>query len=182
MDQMDKIQEMMRARDMKIAVISSALSENPQEDKARATRIATELNKVLSGSKALVYEYNIVDTNWFTSLLDDPVSHFIFVNLPPVGQYIDKTPESDFFNPRSPRIIEAVIVRSGDWSFSSLPARSRRTVYTPTHYLEKFLQLEGCDKKVTSMALCHFACELHHGGVIVKLLATVCEREQVFKF
>lgn len=159
-DQMKKVLDTMRARVTKIAVISSIYSRTPSEDKARATRIATELNRVLSGSNALVYEYTITDTNWFAYLRGVPVTHYIFVNLPPIDHYADKTSESEFFNSRSPRIIEAVVVRSGEWSLASLTPRARRTAYTPIHYLEKFLQLEGSDRDVTTMALCQFSCKL----------------------
>ena len=160
MDQMKKVQSTMRACDMKIAVICSASSETPREDKARVTSIATELNRVLSESKVLVYEYTIVDTTWFSYLQQVPVTHYIFVNLPPVDQYNNKTPESEYFDPRTSSITKAVVVRSGNWNFMSVPAKVRRTAYTPVHYLEKFLQLEGSHVDVTGMALSHFSCEL----------------------
>ena len=160
--QMSQVLESIRSRDIKIAVICDERSKNYEQEKTRVTSLATELNRVLCGSKVLVYEYTISQSKfaWLSYLRDRSITHYIFVGLPQMQSYSsEKSPESDFFNPKSPRILQCVVVRNEDWSLEP-PIMARRTVYTPSHYLEKFLQLEGCDKDVTGMTLSHFSRKL----------------------
>lgn len=163
-NQMNQVLETIRSREMKIAVICDERSKDYAEEKLRVTSISTELNRVLCGSKVLVYEYTITKSTrvpWLSYLRDRAITHYIFVGLPQVTQYFsERSPERDFFNPKTGRVLQCVVVRNEEWNLEPLVAPARRTTYTPTHYLEKFLQLEGCDKDVTAMALCHFSCEL----------------------
>ena len=159
-DQMQKIVETVRSRDVKIAVISNGVgSRTLEEDKALATSIATELNRMLSGSKALVYEYVIKSKDkWFEYLRSVNVTYYIFIELPPHrDQYQNTTPESEFFNPRSQRITEVVVVRRNRWA--TTPGGTRISAYTPVHYLERFHHVEGNHRDIAAMALCHFAGE-----------------------
>ena len=159
-DQMQKIVDTIRSRDVKIAVIKNMTDPHwSEEDRAHATGIATELNKMLSGSKALVYEYAIRSVEgWLEYLRNTKVTYYIFVELPPFESY-SRSPENDFFDPRSQRITEVVVVRRVGWRNATTPRGTRITAYTPVHYLEKFLHLEGSDREVAAMALCHFACK-----------------------
>jgi len=162
-NQMNKVLETIRSRDMKIAVTCDERSKNHAQEKYRMTAIATELNRVLCNSKALVYEFTITSSrgSWLSYLINQAITHFIFVGLPQVAQYIsDKSPEKEFFNPKTTRILNCVVVREKGWSLEP-PVSGRRTIYTPSHYLEKFMQLEGCDQDVVSMALSHFSCKFH---------------------
>lgn len=168
-EQMEKVLHTMRARDVKIAVISNGMdAQNYTEDKACATSIATELNKMLSGSKVLVYEYEITNRDsWVDHLRSGSVKYYIFVNLPPYDPYHTESSKSDFFDPRSLRIAEVVVVR--ERSFATTPGGTRTTIYTPMHYLEKFQHLDGSPRDIASKALCHFAsewcmCEGRRGG------------------
>lgn len=156
-EQMDKVLDTVRDRDAKIAVISNAMdTQNYANYKACATSIATELNKELSGSKVLVYEYDIKNKeSWFGHLRSGKTTHYIFVNLPPYDPYYSKTSEEEFFSTRSRRIAEVVVVR--ERALVTTPGGTRTTSYTPVHYLEKFQHLTGQPKDIASKALCHFA-------------------------
>ena len=158
-EQMKKIIDTIRSREVKIAVITNGIeSRRQEEDRGLATSIATELNKMLSGSKALVYEYVIKSRdNWFDYLRSVNVTYYIFIELPPHREYQAATPESDFFNPRSSRITEVVVVRRNRWA--TTPGGSRISAYTPIHYLERFQHVEGSARDIAAMALCHFAGE-----------------------
>lgn len=158
-EQMRRIVETIRLRDVKIAVISNAIeSRTKEEDRAMVTSIATELNRVLSGSKVLVYEYAIKDKGWFQYLRSVNVTYYIFIGLPPhQDRYQAITPEKEFFNPRSQRITEVVVVNRNRWA--TTPGGTRVNAYTPVHYLERFQHLEGNERDIAAMALCHFAGE-----------------------
>lgn len=159
-DQMRKIVDLIRSRNVKIAVVSNAVnSEFLEEDEARKTSIATELNTVLSGSKALVYEYVIRNKdNWLEYLKSVQVTYYIFIELPPYDPYQTLLPEMEFFHPRSQRIMEVVMVRKRRWAGATTPGGTRINAYTPVqHYLEKFQHLEGSAKDIAAKALCHFA-------------------------
>ncbi len=152
-DQMEKVLHTVRERNAKIAVICNGIdSRSYHEDKAKATSIATELNQMLSGSKALVYEYEIKDREvWFRYVRSVQVTYYIFVNLPPYDPY-HSTAESEFFHPASQRVTEVVVVRKRKTAAASTPGpRLKR------HYLEKFQHLGGSPKDVAAKALCHFA-------------------------
>lgn len=160
-DQARKIIEIIRNRHVKIAVIINGMdSKDPTGDKALATSIATELNRMLSGSKALVYEYTIVNKDWFDYLRSVQVTYYIFIDLPPYTPYHNSTPESEFFNPRSQKITEAVVVRRRP-AATTPGGTPRTTAFTPVHYLEKFVHLEGNPSVVSEMALSHFGGEYY---------------------
>lgn len=156
-EQMDKVLQMVRLHDAKIAVISNAMdTQNYADYKACATSIATELNKVLSGSKVLVYEYEIKDKDsWFGYMRSGEITYYIFVNLPPYDPSYSNTREGAFFSPRSRRIGEVVVVR--ERTVATTPGGTRTTSYTPVHYLERFQHLSGHPKDIATKALCHFA-------------------------
>lgn len=156
LDQMTKVIETIRSRDVKIAVITNGIeSQTLDKDKALATSIATEVNKMLSGSKALVYEYVIKNKDkWLEYMRSVHVNYYIFIEFPPLCPYQNTTPESEFFSPRSQRITEVVVVRRKRWA--TTPGGTRVTAYTPVHYLEKFQHLEGNADDIAAMALCHF--------------------------
>ena len=155
-EQTEKVLHTIRAREVKIAVISNSMeTRNYAADKACATSVATELNKMLSGSKALVYEFEIKNKdNWFEYLRSVEVRYYIFVNFPP---HDSTTRESEFFSPRSRRISEVVVVRDRKLAMATTPGGTRTTSYTPVHYLEKFQHLDGSPRDIASKALCHFA-------------------------
>ena len=158
LDQKEKILEIIRSRNAKIAVISNGNCRNSEEDKLQATSIATELNKMLSGSKVLVYEYVIENaTTWFEYLQSVEVTYYIFINLPLWKAYQNSSPESLFFSPRSQRITEVVVV--GRMDQPTTPGGSRLTAYTPVHYLERFQHLSGSPREIAMKSLCHFAGE-----------------------
>lgn len=157
-DQREKILDIIRSRDAKIAVISNGNCRNSEEDKLQATSIATELNKMLSGSKVLVYEYVIDDaSSWFEYIQSVVVTYYIFINLPLWKPYQKASPESQFFSSRSHRITEVVVV--GRTDPPTTPGGSRSTAYTPVHYLERFQHLSGSPKEIAIKSLCHFAGE-----------------------
>lgn len=155
-EQIEMVLQTIRARDVKIAVISNSMAaRNYSADKACATSVATELNKMLSGSKALVYEYEIKNKdNWLDYLRSVEVKYYIFVNLPPHDPYYPSTRESEYFSPRSHRISEVVVVHDRK---ATTPGGTRSTSYTPVHYLDKFQHLDGSPADIASKALCHFA-------------------------
>ena len=134
-EQMLQVIENIRSQALKIAVISNVT------DQPLATDVATELETNLSGSKAVAYEYIIKDKKkWFDDLQRANVTHYIFISLPP---HREQAPESEFFNPCSQRITEVVVVN-----------KNLRSV---GHYLEYFQHVEGHEKDVVAMTLCHFA-------------------------
>lgn len=149
MDQMRKIIETIRSRNVNIAVITNKVeSLTPGGDDAFANAIVAELTKMLSGSKALVYEYVIKKSDtWFEYLRSIPVDNYVFIGLPPFRPY--QYLESEFFKPGSQRITEVVVVRR---------ERDSRSSHAPVHYLEKFLHLDGSAiaSDIVAMALCHF--------------------------
>jgi hypothetical protein len=157
-EQMKKVLHTMRSWDVKIAVIYNAVdSQSFTEDRGCGTSVATELNKMLSGSKALVYEFEIKNKDsWFAHLRRGEVKYYIFINLPPYNPYHSMTRESEFFTPNSKRISEVVVVRERKLTTAITPGGTRTTSYTPVHYLEKFQHLEGNPKDIASKALCHF--------------------------
>ena len=159
-DQMKKVVEIIRSRNVKIAVITNGLdSQNLAQDKYMRTNIATELNRMLSGSKALVYEYEIKSRGeWFEHLRSGQVTFYIFIDLPPYTPYQNSTPESEYFNPRSQKITEAIVVRRR-LSATTPGGTPRTTAFTPQHYLEKFPHLEGSAQEIAEMALSHFGGE-----------------------
>ena len=167
-DQMEKVLQTIRSRNVKIAVISNGIGlqgHHAHADKAMATSIATELNQMLSGSHALVYEYEIKERGvWFNYLRSVQVTYYIFVNLPPFDPYSMHTPEREFFNPHSQRIAEVVVIHKR--KPATTPGGTRTTAYTPVHYLERFQHLSGSPKDIASMALCHFAGN-ENGRVVV---------------
>ncbi len=181
-DQLDKILDIIRSREVKIAVISNRLdSRFPDEDRGRVTGIATELNKMLSGSKALVYEYAIDNDQWLTYLRRVGVTYYIFVEFPPLQPYSTvKTVESEFFNSKSQRITEVVVIRRGGLDEVTTPGGSRVTTYTPVSYLRDFLHLDGNDKDIAIKSLCHFAGMCVCVGGVVRCLGlcyvSMCER------
>ena len=141
-DQMKKVFEIVRSQDIKIVVISNGVeSLDLEEDKALGTNIATELNQILSGSKALVYEYVINDDKWLDYLLGVGASHYIFIGLPPHDEAIC---ESEFFYRRSSKITEVVVV--GKYQRSE-----------PVHYFDRYLHVEGSPRDIACKALAHFA-------------------------
>ena len=158
-DQIRKTVDMVRSSVVKIAVISNGTDRHQSEQyKHQVTCIATELNKLLSGSKALVYEYEITNHGWLNYLRSVKVDYFIFVGLPPyVGYTTTKTAEEEFFNPKSIRITQVVVVRKEGWDKVSTPGGTRITAYTPVHYLTKFLHLDGSDYEIAVKALGHFS-------------------------
>lgn len=159
-DQREKILEIIRSRNAKIAVISNGNCRNSEEDKLQATSIATELNKRLSGSKVLVYEYVIENAaTWFEYLQSVEVTYYIFINLPLWKPYQNSSSESQFFSARSQRITDVVVVGKMNQT-PTTPGGNRSTTYTPVHYLERFQHLSGSPMEIAIKSLCHFAGEL----------------------
>lgn len=154
MKQMHKVIETMRSQSVKIAVVFNNIES---QDRELCRTIIAELKRILSGSKALVFEYVIKDEGWLQYLRSMNVTHYIFIGLPPHQDwhmYPARTleEEKEFFNPHSKRIMEVVVVNRNRWA--TTPGGS---VYTPVHYLEQFQHLEGSSSDIAAMALCHFA-------------------------
>ena len=138
---MERVTKVVRSQNMKIAVISNG-TESHKEDRGLSEGIATELNRVLSGSKALAYVYVIREADeWFKCLQRAAVTHYIFIGLPPC---IRGGPEVKYFSPSSQRTMEVVVV-------------GMASVSTPEHCLQHFLHLEGNALDIAGMALYHFA-------------------------
>lgn len=138
-EQMVKVIETVGSLNLMIAVIYNT------DDKPLAVGVVTELNKILSGSRALVFECVTKDNKWFSNLRRTIATHYIFIGLPPQDVTVA---ESKFFDPNSPMMTKVVVVSRNRW---------QQGPSAEGHYLDKFQHVEGSKKDLAAMALYHFA-------------------------